>query len=142
METSEKKRIDAAKKYADEYDGMQWEKDRVEIAFIKGYVEGEKARYQEFCKLQEQLAIQVNTTLAWERECIAKHNQVEELKEQVDLQHEMARADQAKLAEKDKEIASLKETLRKAKYFIDYPEDTPSNREIKKFILEIENLLK
>jgi len=27
---------EAAKKYADDYDGMQWEKDRVEIAFIKG----------------------------------------------------------------------------------------------------------
>lgn len=26
----------AAAKYANDYDGMQWEKDRVEIAFIKG----------------------------------------------------------------------------------------------------------
>lgn len=25
-----------AAKYANDYDGMQWEKDRVEIAFIKG----------------------------------------------------------------------------------------------------------
>lgn len=41
-----------------------------------------------------------------------------------------------------KEIASLKEVLRKAKYFIDDPEDMPSNREVKEFILEIENLLK
>lgn len=41
----------------------------------------------------------------------------------------------------DKEIAFLKEALRKAKYFIDDPEDMPSNREVKEFILEIENLL-
>jgi hypothetical protein len=26
----------AATKYAKDYDGMQWEKDRVELAFIKG----------------------------------------------------------------------------------------------------------
>jgi len=32
---------EAAAKYANDYDGMQWEKDRVEIAFIEG------AKYQE-----------------------------------------------------------------------------------------------
>lgn len=57
------------------------------------------------------------------------NNQVAELKEQVDLQHEMARADQAK-------IASLKEALRRAYPYL--KEDSHGYENLE----EIENLLK
>ena len=51
--------MEAAKKYADDYDGMQWEKDRVEIAFIKGAEftnqQKDQRRYGEFNELQKRL---------------------------------------------------------------------------------------
>lgn len=65
------------------------------------------------------------------------NQQIEELKEQVDLQHEMARADQAK-------IAQLKKALRKASSFVGNSETHTLSDEktVSAFIDEIENLLK
>ena len=170
METSDKERI---KKYANSRFSTPSRDNSILIvdkkavmSFINGAEYERTIADQQLC-LQEIELNHTKTLLASYEKALESdwNNHVAELKEQVDLQHEMARADQAKIAEKDKEIehhagiaygmqqtiykqlgeiASLKKALRKARFFVGNSETHTLSDEktVSTFIDEIENLLK
>ena len=93
--------MEAAKKYADDYDGMQWEKDRIEIAFIKG------AEYSKSMDNGAILAEKIDQYV----ELVSKlDQQLDELQKQLDLEIRVANAQVEIVKEKDAIIEQLDKT--------------------------------
>jgi predicted nucleic acid-binding Zn-ribbon protein len=78
---------EAAAKYANDYDGMQWEKDRIEIAFIKGAqsqsreIEELQASKENLIKIAEQFQKNASEIT---KECFKLKNEITDLKAEIE----------------------------------------------------------
>ena len=70
----------AAAKYANDYDGMQWEKDRIEIAFIKGA----QSQSREIEELKDKSARWEASWREENRNSIGMLKEIEELKAEIE----------------------------------------------------------